>query len=229
MKKLKKMFRFMFVFAMTIGIMVSVPSQTTKAAGTAKKLVASALKNMKKYTTVSFSFNYESINDGVLRKRSGMGVSSASISHGFYLDADETERGWEEYTKKDKKYRKDYSSTTWTRYTITDYKNKYTDDWVADKKYFQYLLSHLKNIKIVSRKGKFYTITAVPNYKGAAEKKITLTIDKKKKMLTGIKLKYKTFIANYLSSTNKYTSQNRTVTYKNICYGMGSLKLPKGL
>jgi hypothetical protein len=154
-------------------------------------------------------------------------VSDSKIAHGFYLDSGQSEGGWENYSVKDKIYRKAYNSTSWTIYTVTDYDSDSFNSY-SSKKYIEYLLGHLKKLKITSKGEKSYTITAKPDF-STDIKKVTLTVNKEEKCITNIKLEYKTYTNTYLNSTDTYTVKNEVETYSNISYGMGSIKLPSGL
>ena len=224
MKKIKKVFSLMLVLIMVFGSM-SVPSTSVEAAVTAKSLVSSALKYMESFDTISYSYSWDYTSNDVVRSRTGMVISDSEIEHGFYMDDSQIEKAWEEYQKKNKIYRKGASSSEWTIYTDTTYDSNSK----SLKKGTQYLLGHLKNMKITSTGEKSYTITASPDYSDTNIKKITITIDKKKKCVTKIKKTYKDHEGTYYNSSNKYPIKNEVVTWSNICYGKGGLKIPSGL
>jgi hypothetical protein len=227
MKKLKKMMRIVLPLMMVLGVALAAPAEKAEAAVSAKSLVASALNYMKSYEMISYTYNHTKNVDGTVTNRVGMATSDSKVDHGFYLDKTQSDKGWEEYMVKNHVYRKNHDATSWTTYTITDYDSKSIDSY-SDKKYFQYLLGHLKNVKITSWSQKSYTLTAKPNFFSDI-KKVTLTINRKKKCITGIKLAYKTYTDYYLSSTSTFTVKNSVVSYSNICYGKSTIGLPDGL
>lgn len=228
MRKFRRNLCLILMFAITVGGIIFSPTETVQAAESAKSLVSSALKNMKTYDTISYSYNLSATLDREVWRRTGMCISDMQIEHGYYLDTSESEKGWEQYTKRNKIYRKSYSDSEWKIYTDTDYNSKSINSY-TDKKFIQYLLGHLKEMKITSRSSNSYTITAKPNYKNTNIKKVTMTVNKKKKCMTSIKFAYKTSTGTYLDSEDTYTVKNKTVTWSNICYGKGKLKIPNGL
>lgn len=228
MKKFRKTVCIMLSFMLVLGSVIYGSTDNVEAAVTAKSLVASALKYMKSYDTISYDYSRARTSDGKIEHRTGMVISDYEITHGFYIDDSQLQKGWEEYEKKDKIYRKGYSDSEWTIYTDTTYDSNSIRSY-SDKKYIQYMLGHLKNVKITSTGEKSYTVTAVPDYSDTDIKKITLTIDKEKKCVTKIKRTYKNYEGTYLSSDNKYTVKNQVITWSNICYGKGGLKIPNGL
>lgn len=221
MKNIRKTVCIILSFIMVFGSMVFASTENVEAAVTAKSLVASALKYMESYDTISYTYSRDYIADDRVYHRTGMLISDSEIEHGFYIDGSQSEEGWEEYTKKDKVYRKGVSDSEWTIYTDTTYGS-------SSKKDAQYLLGHLKNVKITSTGEKSYTVTAVPDYSDTNIKKITLTIDKKIKCITKINRTYKDYEGTYFSG-GKFWAKNTVTTWSNICYGKGGLKIPSGL
>lgn len=210
-----------------LGTAFAAPAENVEAAVTAKSLVKSALEYMESYDVISYTYDLSLNLDGKIRTRTGMGTSDLKISHGFNLDSGESEGGWESYSVKGTVYRKAYNSSSWKVNTKSDYDRKSVDSYTA-KKYAEYMLGHLKNMKIASKGKTTYTITANPDYTTDV-KNVTLIIDKEEKCITKIKYTYKKYTGTYLNTTRTYTVKNKVETYSNICYGEGTLKLPSGL
>ena len=227
-KNIRKVICTILAFIMVFGSVVFASTENVEAAVTAKSLVASALKYMESYDTISYTYSWDYNIDDRVYHRTGMASSDSVIRHGYYIDSSQSEKGWEEYEKKDKTYRKGYSDSEWSINTDTTYDSKSISSY-SEKKYIQYMLGHMKNMKITSKGVDSYTVTAVPDYSDTKIKKITLTIDKNKKCITKIKRTYKEYETTYLNSDNKATVKNSVLTWSNICYGKGNLKIPNGL
>lgn len=143
--KNRKRLCLVLALVMIISSVFSVSTAEVEAAVTAKSLVKSALKYMKSYDSISYTYDSTYDRDGTIKTRTGMVTSDTKIDHGFYMDKTQSEGGWEEYEKKDKTYRKGYSSSEWKIYTDTDYDSKSVASYPS-KKYIQYILGHLKSI-----------------------------------------------------------------------------------
>lgn len=213
---------------MVSGVIVSASGDIVKAAESAEALVSDALTNMSKYDVISYSYSRNRNIDDSVRTRTGMCASDNRIDHGFYIDLSESRKAWEGYTKKNKIYWKGYSESEWTTYEDKDYDSTSPNSY-TNKKWMEYMLGNLKEMKVTNVGNKSYTITAKTNYKGSNIKKVILEIDKDKGLVNSIRIKYKDYSAHSIDTGDEYFVKNQVIVWSNICYGKGMLKIPGGL
>ncbi len=194
-------------------------------AKSAKSILSSAVKKMKKAKSISFNYkrvqNMKDSDGSRTQYRTGIVISDGKIDYGVYVDESQSAGGWIEYSKKGVDYRKPFDSIEYTKYTNTN-GNKM---WKAE---FEYSLTHLKNVKLSSTSSKSYTITGKPAFK-ANFKKVTITINKKTGRITKVKRSLAKRTNTYLNSKETFTVTGGVLISSRICYGDDTLSLPAEL
>lgn len=224
------------VVTLLLALTVLVPSfalpSEIYAATSAKSLLDKAAKKLDDAVSISYQSNsirnmYDgnNSNNTYLGKRVGFVTADNKYKYGVYLDDSQSENGWEEYSIKDKRYRKSYSDSSWTSYTDSDYEN---DDPLGDtfKTELSYLLKNLKNPKIKSITSKYYVISGKLPKAFSSVKSVSITINKKTGRVTKVKYSIKKTTYTYFNSSDTYTVIGGSYTYSNISYGDTQVVIP---
>lgn len=217
-KVINKIISFILVISVFICATCAMPTVEADAAVSAKSILSSALKVMKSYDKITYKYDMSRNSGGEIERWRGICMSDTAINYGFLENSGYC---WEEYEKGKYTYRRGLLSNKWKIYTGDSTQR-------TEKKYIEYMLSHLKKAKIVSVSTSSYAITAVPNY-STDIKSVKIVIDKKKKCVTGIKYVYKTYRGGYLDSSDTYIVKNQVDRLTHISYGRGRMSMPAGM
>ena len=224
MKKFRKALSLILVGVVSVTSLVF--GSVTASAASAKDIVAKALKEIQNSTSISFSWDcVKNFAEMATREKVGAFISDSKIDYGVIMCTSEKEKAWASYNYKGKIYRKAYNSSSFISYTDSDY----VEERGTYKKYLEYALSHLKDVKISSTSDNYYTISAKPNWKDSGVKTIYLTINKNTNHLVKYVGKFAKKTFTFIDSKQKYTVTGGSETYSNICYGDMALSLPDEL
>ena len=224
MKKIRRILSFLMSFMLAWGAFSAVSVSYVEAAPSARKILNKAYKYMKSYDTVFLAYDRSyKIDDTEIYNEKGFYVSDEQVSHtiDIYNSYPYADEYWH---KKGKVYVMYSGDSDWT--TETSENDNSTKDKYFGKKLFMYCLQNAENLKLSSSGKDTYKITGTVDIKKI--KKVTFTINKKKKCMVGMKIDYDNYKYKGVDGKN-HSCKNEVFTMNNVCYGYGKLKMPNVL
>ena len=220
----KKVFQSLFMLVMVLALMLCMPVTSEAKVKSAKSILSTAIKKFNKSPSISYSYNrVQKIKNKGTQYRTGMCVSDGKIDYGIYIDYDESQNAWTEYQYQNVSFRKSLYSSYFEK-IVWDGSSQ------AMKDSLQYVLSHLKNIKLTRTTSTNYIITGTISSKiSGAWKKATITINRKSGRITEVQFNIRKSTNYYGNGGGSFVVTGGTYTYSNICYGDSKLSLPAEL
>lgn len=229
MKKKLSLTAFVLSLAL-VAFVAALPRNSVSAKTNAKELVSTALEQLKDAKSISFYYeniiNYSEKDNKPTNYRCANIFSDSTCNFGMYFDKAEQQKAWIGYDIKGKVFRKGYSDSSYQKY---DNSSNYDSKRATAKLGLEYLLSHLKSIKLKSSSKDTYVITAKPNWSDPDCKSITIYISKKSGNIISLKCTMATKTYTYLNSTQTFTITGGSYTYSQISYGESTIEIPEEL